>query len=41
MLISDTYKFIFIAIPKTGTHSVRTILKEYSTDEHVGTGRWN
>lgn len=38
MLISDSRKFIFIAIPKTGTHSVRNVLRDYSTDEHVGTG---
>ena len=39
MLISDNNpKFIFIAIPKTGTHSVRSIFKEYSTDEHIGNG---
>lgn len=38
MIISDTHKFIFIAIPKTGTHSVREVLTEYATDYHVGTG---
>jgi len=38
MIISETHKFIFIAIPKTGTHSVREVLSEHATDYHVGTG---
>jgi hypothetical protein len=29
MIISDAHKFIFVAIPKTGTHSVRRSLREH------------
>lgn len=29
MIISDSRKFIFVAIPKTGTHSVRRALRPY------------
>jgi len=29
MIISDLHKFIFVAIPKTGTHSVRQALRQH------------
>ncbi len=29
MIISDAHRFIFVAIPKTGTHSVRQALRPY------------
>ena len=32
MIISSRHKFIFVAIPKTGTHSVRQALRQ-----HLGT----
>lgn len=38
MLISDTHKFLFIAIPKAASQTIRTIFRKYATDEHVGTG---
>ena len=29
MIISTLHKFLFVAIPKTGTHSVRQALREH------------
>lgn len=37
MIISSEKKFIFIAVPKTGTSSIEEALKEYS-DEELKTG---
>lgn len=39
MIISHTHKFIFFAVPKTGTHAVRRALRPYLSDadqEQVG-----
>ena len=35
MIISHKHKFIFFAIPKTGTHSVRQVLREHMGPEDV------
>jgi len=35
MIISDSRKFIFVAIPKTGTHSVRRALRPHMGDEDM------
>lgn len=35
MIISHLHKFIFVAVPKTGTHSVRQALRERMGDEDV------
>ena len=29
MIISNLHRFIFVAVPKTGTHSVRQALREH------------
>ena len=35
MIISNAHKFVFVAIPKTGTHSVRRALREHlGADDH-------
>ena len=33
MIISDRHKFIFVAIPKTGTHSIRRALRPHLGDD--------
>ncbi|MEO7814535.1 MAG: sulfotransferase family 2 domain-containing protein [Sphingomicrobium sp.] len=35
MIISHRHKFIFVAVPKTGTHSVRQALREQMGDEDL------
>lgn len=35
MIVSHTHRFIFVAVPKTGTHSVRQALREHLGDEDV------
>lgn len=35
MIISARHKFIFVAIPKTGTHSVRQALRQHLGDEDI------
>lgn len=35
MIISDSLKFIFVAIPKTGTHSVRRALRPHMSEEDM------
>ena len=35
MIFSHTHKFIFFAVPKTGTHAIREALRP-----HLGTGDW-
>jgi hypothetical protein len=35
MIISHSHRFIFAAVPKTGTHSVRQALREQLADEDV------
>ncbi len=35
MIISHLHKFIFVAVPKTGTHSVRQALREQMGDEDI------
>jgi hypothetical protein len=35
MIISDSRKFVFVAIPKTGTHSVRRALRPHMSDEDM------
>ncbi|GAB3363914.1 sulfotransferase family 2 domain-containing protein [Lysobacter rhizosphaerae] len=35
MIISHQHRFIFAAIPKTGTHSVRQALREHMSDEDL------
>lgn len=35
MIISHRHKFIFVAVPKTGTHSVRQALREQMGDEDI------
>jgi len=35
MIISDSREFIFVAIPKTGTHSVRRALRPHMSDEDM------
>ncbi len=39
MIISHRHRYIFFAVPKTGTHSVRTALRPYMDEadqEQVG-----
>lgn len=35
MIISQRYRFVFVAIPKTGTHSVRQALREHLGPEDI------
>lgn len=35
MIISHQHRFIFAAVPKTGTHSVRQALREHMSDEDI------
>lgn len=35
MIVSHRHRFIFAAVPKTGTHSVRRVLREQMGDEDV------
>jgi hypothetical protein len=35
MIISSKHKFVFVAVPKTGTHSVRRALREHMGPEDV------
>jgi hypothetical protein len=35
MIVSHKHRFIFVAVPKTGTHSVRQALREQLGDEDV------
>lgn len=35
MIISHQHKFIFAAVPKTGTHSVRQALREHMSEEDI------
>lgn len=35
MIISHRHRFIFAAVPKTGTHAVRQALREHMSDEDV------
>ena len=35
MIISHQYRFIFTAVPKTGTHSVRQALREHMSEEDI------
>jgi hypothetical protein len=35
MIISDSRKFIFVAIPKTGTHSVRRALRPHMSENDI------
>jgi sulfotransferase famil protein len=35
MIISNTHKFIFVAVPKTGTHAVRRALREHLGPEDM------
>lgn len=35
MIISHQHRFIFVAVPKTGTHSVRQALREHMSDEDL------
>ncbi len=35
MIISHRHRFIFVAVPKTGTHAVRRALREHLGDEDV------
>jgi len=35
MIVSHRHRFIFAAVPKTGTHSVRQALREHMSDEDV------
>lgn len=35
MIISHRHRFIFVAVPKTGTHSVRQALRELMGDEDI------
>jgi hypothetical protein len=35
MIVSHSHRFIFAAVPKTGTHSVRRALREHLGDEDV------
>ena len=35
MIISHLHKFIFVAVPKTGTHSVRQALREHLSSEDI------
>ena len=35
MIVSATHKFIFAAIPKTGTHSVRRALREHMGEQDI------
>lgn len=35
MIVSHSHRFIFAAIPKTGTHSVRHALREHMGDEDI------
>lgn len=35
MIVSHRHRFIFAAVPKTGTHSVRQALREHLSDEDV------
>ena len=35
MIISHQHRFIFAAVPKTGTHSVRQALREHMSEEDI------
>ena len=35
MIISHEHRFIFAAVPKTGTHSVRQALREHMSEEDI------
>lgn len=35
MIISHRHRFVFVAVPKTGTHSVRQALREHLGDEDI------
>jgi len=35
MIISHKHKFIFVAVPRTGTHSVRFALRQHLGDEDL------
>ena len=35
MIISHQHRFIFVAVPKTGTHSVRQALREHLDHEDI------
>ena len=35
MIISHKHKFIFIAIPKTGTHTIRELLRPYLDKDDI------
>lgn len=35
MIVSHRHRFIFAAVPKTGTHSVRTALREHMADDDI------
>ena len=35
MIVSESLKFVFVAIPKTGTHSIRRALRPHMSDDDM------